>query len=413
VDGAALEEQSLLPAPVDLPDAEGANVDFRERLVSLPEGERRAAVLDLVRHEAAVVLGHAAADDVDPDLVIQELGLDSLGTVELRKRIAASTGVEVPVLALADNPTLAGAARYVFGQLDGPHEEEPGRRSNGGISLTSLLDDAREGGALDEFADLLKRASRFRRSFSSSADSDWRPRPVRLAEGPPESESTIVLLPSLGPMSGIHEYMRLARELGGMHSVLTMSLPGMGPGEALPASADAAIVVLVEAIGEMDLGSGLILGGHSSGGWLAQAVAARLESGAGAPPATVLLLDVFSPQSPLLSKVLPSILAAAGSSGAEAMVDDARLLALGAYWRIFAEWDVPPVAAETVLIQARQAAWEADGELQQETWELPHLLAEVEGDHFSMMTDRAGDTAAAIDRLVKAKSTNGKGGDVR
>jgi pimeloyl-ACP methyl ester carboxylesterase/acyl carrier protein len=341
-----------------------------------------------VREQAAVALGHASAADVDPDLVVQELGLDSLGTVELRNRVAASTGVQVPMLALADHPTLSGVAGYVLAQLEqgaGAAAEQAG----GAVSLSALLGSAREDDGLEDFVELITAASRFRRRFTTLEESGWQPRPVRLAEGPAGGRS-IVLLPSLGPMSGPHEYVRLARELGGSHTVLTLPLPGFGPGEALPDSAEAAIVTLGEAIRELELGPGLIIGGHSSGGWLAQAVAARLEAEE-EPVAAVVLLDTFPPDSPQLSRLLPLML---GTEGAAVEIDDSRLLATGGYRRVFAGWEEPRIEAETLLVKAAEPA-----------------------NHFTMMTDHASGTAAAIEDLlereVDRKTVNARAGGVR
>ncbi len=197
---------------------------------------------------------------------------------------------------------------------------------------------------------------------------------MRLAEGP-AGGSTILLLPSLGPMSGPHEYVKLARELGQRHAVLTLSLPGFGPGEALPDSAEAAIATLAGAVSELELGSDLVLGGHSSGGWLALAVAAYLEA-AEESVGGVVLLDTFPPDSPQISRLLPLMLATAGDPDGGA-VDDSRLLATGGYSRIFAGWKAPEIEAETITVRPAEPA-----------------------NHFTMMTDHASTTATAIEDLL-------------
>ena len=387
---AALREQAIagmLPAIlrglVRLPEAEPGEVALLARLQGLSAEQRREVVLEALREQAAVTLGHASAADVDPDLVVQELGLDSLGTVELRHRVAAVTGVEVPLLALADHPTLSGVADYVLAQLEDADAGAPVEQVDG-VSLSALLASAREDDGLDDFLELVTAASRFRRRFNTLSESGWQPRPVRLAEGPAGGPS-IVLLPSLGPMSGPHEYVKLARELGGSHTVLTISLPGFGPAEALPDSVEVVIAALAEAIGELELGPGLILGGHSSGGWLAQALAAHLEA-EGESVGAVVLLDTFPPDSPELSRLLPLMLAADGA----VEIDDSRLLATGGYRRVFAGWEEPQVEAETLLIKAVEPA-----------------------NHFTMMTDHASVTAAAIKDLFDRKTVNARAGGVQ
>ncbi|RKT53860.1 type I polyketide synthase [Saccharothrix australiensis] len=71
------------------------------------------APLDLVRGLAAAVLGHSGADRVDPRLTFKELGVDSLGAVELRDRLSAATGHALPSGLLYNHPTPADLAAYV------------------------------------------------------------------------------------------------------------------------------------------------------------------------------------------------------------------------------------------------------------------------------------------------------------
>jgi acyl transferase domain-containing protein/thioesterase domain-containing protein/acyl carrier protein len=376
---AGLREQALagmLPAIlrglVRLPEAEAGEAALLGRLQGLTPEQRRETVLEVVREQAAISLGHASAADVDPDLFVQELGLDSLGTVELRNRVAAATGIEVPMLALADHPTLAGVASYVLAQLEEGGGAGTPPEAAGGVSLSALLSGAREDDGLEDFVELITAASRFRRRFTTLAESGWQPRAVRLAEGP-EGGSTILLFPSLGPTSGPHEYVKLARELGGSHSVLSISLPGFGPEEALPDSAAVAVAALAEAIAALEPGPDLILGGHSSGGWVAQALAAHLEA-EGKPVGALLLLDTFPPDSPQLSQLLPLMLGADGA----AEIDDSRLLATGGYRRVFAAWEEPRIEARTLRVEPAEPA-----------------------NHFTMMTDHASTTAAAIEDLLE------------
>jgi acyl transferase domain-containing protein/thioesterase domain-containing protein/acyl carrier protein len=418
LDLAALREQAeigVLPAPLrDLVGLSGDGGDagernLRERLRGMPSPERQAAVLDLVLAEAATVLGHDSGAGVDAEMPLPELGLDSLGTVELRNRVAAATGVRVTMLALSESPTLAAVASYVAEQLDGGEDAAPVETevAADGISFSSLLVGAREDGRLDEFVELLASASRFRPSFSSPEQSDWEARSVRLAEGPPDVPP-LILFPSLGLASGVHEYVRLGRELAGKRTVYSFSLPGFSPGEVLPANAEAAIAALADAVRE--IGSEVILGGHSSGGWLAHGVAAQLEV-AGEEPEAVLLLDTYAPDSPLLARMLPLMLAASADPEApEATAGDPRLLAMGAYVRIFSEWEPPAIAAPTLLVRADRPAWEPDSEDWQARWEPPHTLVEVEGDHFSIVTDRAESTAAVIEEVLAGQTVNGEVG---
>ena len=399
---------TVLSGLVSVRDRRRERTSLHDRLQGVDGDGRLAVVLDLVRGQAAEVLGHASAKEVDADLVLQELGFDSLGTVELRNRLAAATEVQVPILALTDHPSPQRIAEYVLRQLtdqDDPRRDSAGDASaageeKGDASFMSLLYRAGEQNTLNEFVDLLTQASRFRPAFTTPASENL-PRTVRLAEG--EDGSTLILIPSIGPMSGPHEYVKLARELD--RTVLTFSLPGFSAGESLPASTEAVIAALSEVVRHEGEGGELILGGHSSGGWLAQAVATRLES-EGEAPVTTLLLDTYSPNSPLMSQMMPVMLAAmlTGEEG-DLRIDDTRLLAMGAYRRAFMKWQPQEARSPVVMIRAEQPAWEVeagDGSEWQTSWELAHASWEVPGDHFTMMSEHAATTAETVESALES-----------
>ena len=87
------------------------------RLARLTGAELDAALLDLVRAEAAAVLGHPSAEAVAPERALVEAGLDSLSGVELRGRLASATGLRLAGSLTISHPTPAALAEHLGERL--------------------------------------------------------------------------------------------------------------------------------------------------------------------------------------------------------------------------------------------------------------------------------------------------------
>jgi acyl carrier protein len=94
--------------------APAARTAIEERLANAPRAEQDRVLLELIRAEAAAVLGLPSTEAIRARRPFRELGFDSLTAIELRNRLTAATGLRLPATLVFDYPTpavLAGQLR--------------------------------------------------------------------------------------------------------------------------------------------------------------------------------------------------------------------------------------------------------------------------------------------------------------
>ena len=94
-----------------------------DTLAALPDGERDAAVLDMVLGQMAEVLGEDPIDAADARRAFEELGFDSLGAIELRNRLANAADLALPSTLIFDHPTPRAVAELLRRRVEGGEED--------------------------------------------------------------------------------------------------------------------------------------------------------------------------------------------------------------------------------------------------------------------------------------------------
>jgi myxalamid-type polyketide synthase MxaE and MxaD len=91
----------------------GAGEALKKQLDAAAPGERYGLLRAHVQREVEKVLRFTAADNLDPQAVFSELGVDSLTAVEIKTALEVSVGHPLPITLLFDHPSVEGVTRHL------------------------------------------------------------------------------------------------------------------------------------------------------------------------------------------------------------------------------------------------------------------------------------------------------------
>ncbi len=94
-------------------NAPKATNDWLARLEAADAVRQNDLLLDFVSEQVARVLGITAADSIDPQTPLNEMGLDSLLAVELRNLLGTGLSTSLPATLVFDYPTVTALAGYI------------------------------------------------------------------------------------------------------------------------------------------------------------------------------------------------------------------------------------------------------------------------------------------------------------
>ena len=390
---------------------------WRARLVPLPAGERRAALLDLVRAEVAAVLGYSGPSEVPEDRDFTDLGFDSLAGALLRNRLSIFTGLRLAMEVAFDLTNAGRLTDHLLGQLVGVLPEPaappaavfsaaappadtlppPGRPPQ---RLASLYRRVCEAGQPIAAMHLLTTASYALPTFGRE-DSGSNALPAqRMASGP--GSPALMCFPTFLPGTGAS---RFASCFDGERDVFEVTHPGMAGTGAVPDDWATLARMHAETVRRRLGDRPVVLVGYSVGGCVAAAVAGEMTA-SGQPPAGLVMVDshrvTYENDDADWLLALPAMWVSRLGSRFEDVADDTAMAAMGAYMRIIRDWRPRPWNAPTLFVRASDPLPETlpagPAARSDAGWHefRPYDVVDVPGNHLELIDSRARTTAEAI-----------------
>ncbi|GGV10439.1 type I polyketide synthase [Streptomyces spectabilis] len=368
-----------------------------QRLAGLTDEEQERELLVLVRDRTAAVLGYAP-DEIDISGALTQLGLDSLTALQLRNQLAGDTGLRLPTTVVFDQATGPALAGYLRRELAAAAGGAPAATAEPAVedTLVGLVRQSYELGLSKEGWQMVDAAAVLRPVFGAPDEAAALPT-VPLATGP--AMPLLCFAPTMAP-SGPHYFGRFAPVFAGRRDVTMLPHPGFGAGESLPATRQAVVRFQADAVLRQAGDGPFALLGYSSGGWMANAVAALLER-QGRAPAAVVLLDTYIATNSFEKRLEAALTERMSTSEAFDLLTGAQMTGQSGYLRVFEDWKPEPIEAPTLYVHATFPPGESDAleteDAWQPEWPYAHEDADVPGDHFSIMDEHSESTALAVE----------------
>ncbi|MGW4502866.1 type I polyketide synthase, partial [Micromonospora sp. NPDC004336] len=111
--------RALIRTPARAAAAATTGASLVQQLAALGDADRAAALVEIVRGQAAAVLGYPDPAAIEPRRAFSEFGFDSLTAVEMRNRLNNAFGMRLPATLVFDYPTPHDLAAYLGTEIAG------------------------------------------------------------------------------------------------------------------------------------------------------------------------------------------------------------------------------------------------------------------------------------------------------
>jgi len=192
--------------------------------------------------------------------------------------------------------------------------------------------------------------------------------------------------------------------------VYVIPTPGYDERDALPDTLETFTRMHADTVQSLVGDRAFAVVGRSMGGCVAHAVTAGLER-RGVAVAGLLLIDAYTMDAPTLEPYRDWWQASMLTAMVERIEryrmiwSDASLTTMGGYGLILSAWQAEPIAARTLAVRAaeplRGTIIDPAGRLDwRPSWPLPHDVADVPGDHFTVLEGHAETTVTAVRKWI-------------